>query len=179
MIVNEKGLVSAMKDSYKSTGYSVAFGSGQVFLSGLNWSVWCEEDELPRKALGLIAEHLGKLPKSGQAYSISKAMGIQSQMFDEMVGGEREIADKVHCGSRCTVTGLTINGYDAWQNAEGGILLARPEKEEMWVPASLCMASDKWMGIRDENSAVYITLEEVPYTIAAKLAYLEKFRWTA
>lgn len=86
--------------------------------------------------------------------------------------------ERVVRGSRCTVTGLTINGMDVWQNENGSILLAHPDKEEMWVPASLCMASDKWMGIRDENSAVYITLEEVPYTIAAKLAYLEKFRWT-
>lgn len=178
MIVNEKALVSAMKDSYKGGGYSVAFGSGQVFISGHSWSVWCAEDELPRKVLGMIAEHLGKIPKAGQAYRICKAMGIQSQLFDEMVGGEQEIADKVHCGSRCTVTGLTINGMDVWQNENGSILLAHPDKEEMWAPASLCMASDKWMGIWDENSAVYITLEEVPYTIGAKLAYLEKFRWT-
>ena len=63
MIVNEKALVSAMKDSYKGGGYSVAFGSGQVFVSGNSWSVWCAEDELPRKVLGMIAEHLGKIDK--------------------------------------------------------------------------------------------------------------------
>lgn len=178
MIVNEKALVSAMKDSYKGGGYSVAFGGGTVRLAGHCWSVRCDEDELPRKVLGLIAEHLGKIPKDGTAFRISKALGIQQQLFEEMVNGEEAIEVAACQGRRCTVTGLTVNGQDLWQAEDGGVMLADPDKEEMWVPASLCMASDKWMGIRDENSAVYITLEEVPYTIAAKLAYLEKFRWT-
>ena len=179
MIVNEKSLVAAMKDSYKGTGYSVAIGEGVVHLADHSWSVRCTEDDLPRKALGLIAEHLGKIPKEGTAFRISKAMGIQQQIFEEMVGGEEIIERGCACGDRCVVTGLTINGLDLWQGENGGIVLASPEREEMWVPASLCMASDKWMGIRDESSAVYIMLEEVPHTIKTKLAYLEKFRWTA
>ena len=112
MIVNEKGLVAAMKDSYKGAGYSVAFGEGRVRLAGHDWSVWCRRDVLPRKALGLIAEHLGKLPKDETAFRISKAMGAQQQLYEEMVGTEEITENRVRLGSRCTVTGLTLAGYD-------------------------------------------------------------------
>lgn len=68
MVVDEKGLISAMKDAYKTTGYKVAVdaseGSIDYIIDGLSWAVVIEKGSLPAKVFGLIAEHIRFIGKN-------------------------------------------------------------------------------------------------------------------
>ena len=61
MVINEKALVRAMKAAYKGDGYVVGCQEDELFVEGAMWKVVAELENFPRKALGLIAEHLGKI----------------------------------------------------------------------------------------------------------------------
>lgn len=76
MIVNEKGLVKAMKEAYRYGGYKVAAigmeSNPYLMINNGFWAVEIELENMPRKALGLIAEHVGKIPAIGEAYQVKK-----------------------------------------------------------------------------------------------------------
>ena len=76
MVINEQGLLRAMKEAYKADGYEIecmAIGNMiEIHLETSRWYVNCEIKNLPRKVLGLIAEHLGELPSPGQCFQVKK-----------------------------------------------------------------------------------------------------------
>lgn len=76
MVVSEKGLLRAMKDAYKADGYTVAVDDGggieDLILHTQAWTVTIEKNEVPGKILGLITEHLRKLPQPGEAFRVKK-----------------------------------------------------------------------------------------------------------
>ena len=65
MVINEKALVKAMKAAYKGDGYVVGCQGNSLFLETRMWKVVAELENFPRKALGLIAEHMGQIPTDG------------------------------------------------------------------------------------------------------------------
>lgn len=76
MVINEQGLLRAMKEAYKADGYEIeciVIGNmTEIHLETSRWYVNCEIKNLPRKVLGLIAEHLGELPSPGQCFQVKK-----------------------------------------------------------------------------------------------------------
>lgn len=72
MVVSEKGLLRAIKDAYKADGYTVAVddsgGVEDLILHTPLWTVVIQKDEVPGKILGIITEHLRKLPGPGEAF---------------------------------------------------------------------------------------------------------------
>lgn len=61
-MLNEKGLAEAMKAAYRGGGYTVAESQGKIMINTEYVAVRYETKQLPRKCLGLIAEHIGELP---------------------------------------------------------------------------------------------------------------------
>ena len=66
-IIQEKGLVRAIKDAYRHGGYNVLNLDGDVVIYAEGWCVRCPWNKLPRKALATIVEHLGMIPENGEA----------------------------------------------------------------------------------------------------------------
>lgn len=85
MVINEKGLIRAMKEAYKGAGYKVAAddsgGIEEIMIGYPGWVVVIEKKNIPRKVLGLIAEHVGAIPEPGQAYQVSKKQ-TQTEIFE-------------------------------------------------------------------------------------------------
>ena len=71
-IIQEKGLVRAIKDAYRHGGYNVLNLDGDVVIYTEEWCVRCPWNKLPRKALATIVEHLGMIPENGEAVNIEK-----------------------------------------------------------------------------------------------------------
>lgn len=72
MIISENGLVKAMKESYKTDGYTVTNISGAVAIWTDHWCIKCIQRNLPRKALAQIVEHAGELPEPDTAMYLRK-----------------------------------------------------------------------------------------------------------
>uniref|UniRef100_UPI0026F229E2 hypothetical protein n=1 Tax=Desulfovibrio piger TaxID=901 RepID=UPI0026F229E2 len=62
MIINEKGLVKALKSAYKRGGYTISNDGQNVALYTEGWYLRAAWDKFPRKALATIVEHMGTLP---------------------------------------------------------------------------------------------------------------------
>lgn len=73
MLLNEAGLVRAIKKAYKSGGYTVSNQGGKVAIYTQMWYVQTRREALPRKALAAIVEHMGMIPGETPIYIIKDA----------------------------------------------------------------------------------------------------------
>ncbi len=123
MVINEKGLLSAMKAAAGKggPGYRVAGiemnGRAYLLIFTGYWMAAVEKNNAPRKALGLIAEHVGRIPETGEAYRVKKEE-TQDMIFGAAVKPIMDILRKVE--DRCTlprvqITRLTWEGQEIWQ----------------------------------------------------------------
>lgn len=96
MIIEEKGLVKAIKAAYRHSGYTVLNQGGEVTIYTEGWFVRCLWTKLPRKALAIIVEHMGMIPDDDVAgWMGGEAAGMASyvpvtfrgyQLFQEVNG---------------------------------------------------------------------------------------------
>ena len=119
MIIEEKGLVKAIKAAYRHSGYTVLNQGGEVTIYTEGWFVRCLWTKLPRKALAIIVEHMGMIPELGAPVSVLKGEDPQQVMeeiartdLDGWCTGER--SDDV------TMVPVIMQGYQIFQTAGGG-----------------------------------------------------------
>lgn len=133
MIINEKGLLKAMKEAYKGGGYTVAamqeyetVAEKLVIHTGY-FLVSVERKHCPNAILGMIVQHSGLLPRVGEAYRISKGI-TQTVVFGtvESLVEDCRIMREADMGWLLQ-TKLTMNGWEVWQEVTSlRILLLDP-----------------------------------------------------
>ena len=138
MVINESGLLAAMKDSYKCGGYHVALTvvhNKKCYLIagyGYGWAAVIRQHKMPRKVLGLLAEHIGRLPEEGDAFLLRKDNDAQDEMLHVAIN---PIGDKLKAAGKSYVairrSRLTWDGDNVWQTAEKEVALIRPDLEKM------------------------------------------------
>lgn len=118
VIIEEKGLVKAIKIAYRHGGYTVLNQGGEVTIYTEGWFVRCLWPKLPRKALATIVEHMGMIPDDGEAVAIEKdnqpqaiMAGIVSDDVDGWMGGE--------VASMASYVPVTFRGYQLFQEVSG------------------------------------------------------------
>lgn len=118
VIIEEKGLVKAIKAAYQHSGYTVLNQGGEVTIYTEGWFVRCLWTKLPRKALAIIAEHMGMIPDDGEAMAIEKddqpqavMAGIVSDDVAGWMGGE--------AASMASYVPVTFRGYQLFQEVNG------------------------------------------------------------
>lgn len=145
MIVNESGLLAAMKASYKAGGYHVAVGT--VFAKkcyviagyGYGWAVVIRQTKMPRKVLGLLAEHIGRLPDNEEAFLCRKDNDAQDEIFDVAAMPVLNMLGEAQSTNLPTVrkTRLVWDGADVWQltdcRSESDAILMRPDLEKIVI----------------------------------------------
>lgn len=126
MVINEKALVSRMKEAYGTYGYTVAVENDRMYLSNGFWLAEIDVDDVPDKILGMFGEHIRDVPKEGDAYKVTKgkdgaivqkrileeAMGVVTQMYEHRAKAYEDILPVVMCR-----TNLTYDGCRVWQAA--------------------------------------------------------------
>ena len=117
-IIQEKGLVRAIKGAYRHGGYNVLNLDGDVVVYTEEWCVRCPWNKLPRKALATIVEHLGMIPENGEAVNIEKdgqpqaiMAGVATEDVDGWMGGE--------VASMASYVPVTFRGYQLFQEVSG------------------------------------------------------------
>jgi hypothetical protein len=88
MIVNEKGLLKAMKSAAKG-GYKVFADEHSVTLFHWNWYVHIKRENLPRSVLALLVEHIGFIPSEGDCLQVfsTASQAVMRDTMDEEVRG--------------------------------------------------------------------------------------------
>lgn len=125
MVINEKGLLHAMKRAFKEDGYVIARHNDDIVLSTSQWKVVCAAKNFPRKALGMIAEHLGSIPAEGEAFQVkdketqTKLMEVAMESFRGMT--PEDAAKK----SAVAKTQIICGGKFVWQE--------KVERDVYWV----------------------------------------------
>lgn len=63
MLINEGGLIRAIKRAYKAGGYTVLNTGNDVAIYTDRWFAMANRALLPRKVLATIVEHMGMIPE--------------------------------------------------------------------------------------------------------------------
>ena len=119
MLINEAGLVRAIKRAYKHGGYVVANLGDAVAIYTENWYIQANRALFSRKALATIVEHMGMIPEKNVPTSIVKdedpQLVLKEVAADDMnrwCGGER--------GEEVTLVPVIMQGYQIFQPPGGG-----------------------------------------------------------
>lgn len=146
-MINERALVKLMKEAWKASGYSVAeFDSGTVrryIITGRGWLVACDAPLLPRKALGMIAEHVGAMLRD-EALRVRKDEEPQRVMPDAIIGAFCDFYGQRGVGMHRTR--LTMDRLEVWQDEKGELLLIDPEV------SSLAFITNDWTAVRSGDA---------------------------
>lgn len=190
MVISEKGLLHAMKDAYKADGYTVAVddsGGGEdlVLLTPI-WTVVIQKNEVPGKILGLITEHLRKLPKPGEAYRVKKKE-TQTEIYNMVMGTVEDFRTEEKKRQNIRRTNLTMDSFRLWQAAETKtVVKVFPDYEDILrlesfgVMTGIRLVGEDVLLADDMVSRAYIRCARPKEASQLEqLAHLEKFQWTA
>jgi hypothetical protein len=181
MVVSEKALVARMKEAYKTGGYTVAVNNFRHIIIGGTWAVEIDSKNLPRDVIGLLAVHMGYLPKSGTAYKITKTKGdpyVQDMIYeDAMALVEAMEGPTVAMG--VIKTSLTLEGCNVWQQDIGtAVHQIRPDLEELFRKAEdVRLAGNTFQCVGEISRVWVLGVWEDPED--AKMRCLSGIRWTA
>lgn len=145
MVVSESGILAAMRDAFKGAGYKVANddsgGTEQIMIGAPGWVVVMEKKNIPRKVLGLIAEHVGDIPEPGQAYQVSKKQ-TQTEVFSMsmqlLTGMKNEEKER----RLCKKTSVVLDGFPLWQRDKDLKMVRVPAERERIM---LSTGRDIWL----------------------------------
>lgn len=186
MIINEKGLIKIMKEAHKSYGYSVAatddaIGVESIIIITEKCAVICDKKKMHRKVLGLIVEHMGELPQSGEAYQVRKNEP-QTEIFDSATQHLKEIHSENKPLKLVKRTDLTLGGYRLWQRKEDlQMFKLDPVLEDVLDLAHGIqrVVGDDVLMMEDKESRAYVYFEKQDKTGSAWLDHLSKMQWVA
>lgn len=184
MIIDEKALCRRMKEAYKGGGYSVAATERNVMITDGTFFAEVYARNMPRKALGLIAEHVGAIPGAGEAYFCKKGV-CQTEIFEtsKAVGAMRELEQllaPMGGQNQARPTRLTLNGLNVWQNTTSmEILLMAPELEETakYNPAFPVDVVGNAMYFKGDVSRLLIVKTMVNTDSKIQVEHLEGMQW--
>lgn len=185
MVVNEKGLIRAMKEAYKVTGYDVAVEEAgtveNLIVSAPNWAVVMERKSVPPKVRGLIAEHLPEFPKVGEAYCVKKGEP-QLELYDAAMVYIRNVGAGEKSYKIIRRTNLTLGGYPLWQRKDDlRMFEINPDHEDIMSlgKGTLRIVGDTHLLLDDLESRVYISLYKPDEHEQNRLDHLSKVEWAA
>ena len=172
-----------MKAAYKSLGYHVAaigdaISVTHIIITGNRWGVMMEKKSVPRKVLGLLAEHIGDIPEVDEGYKVRKG-DIQTEIHENAVQtfkGCHDMGEEMCAVKR---TGLTLNGYQLWQSVKDLRVMEVDPKLEDIAFINLDEArlvGEQMLMAEDLESRAYITVEKRDRP-SERLAHLSKHQW--
>lgn len=117
MLLNETGLVRAIKRAYRNGGYTVSNQEGNVSVYTEDWYIQARRGALPRKVLGTIAEHMGMIPDETAPVFVS--WDTEAQVVIAEIAGE----DLIHWrsgkrGAGAEMVPVIMRGLQVFQTAD-------------------------------------------------------------
>lgn len=186
MVINEKALVSRMKEAYSTYDYTVAVEDDRMYLTNGFWLAEIDVDNVPDKILGMFGEHIRDVPKNGDAYKVTRGKDgaiVQKRILDEAMGvvkqmyAERAEAFKDTQPVVMRKTNLTYDGCRVWQ-AENvrDIYLIDPRYAAMIEKTKDVCKVGGGIYVEDDDSKLWV-LRVSKDSDKRYLEHMEKISW--
>lgn len=186
MVINEKSLVTRMKEAYKTYGYTVAVDEEMMYISNGFWLVGIAPDQVPGEILGMFGEHIRDIPKCGDAYKVTKAKDgpiVQHRILEDalkVVGTMHAKRDEAWDDIPLVMmrrTNLTYEGMQVWQALPGlDVYLIDPRYASMIRNIKDVSRVGNGIYIQDELSELWVLRVMKPEDDKF-LKHLEKIAW--
>ena len=134
-MIDERSLLAAIKDAWRTGGYSVVGNGGELVLQGSGWLAVLPRGIVPRKVLALLVEHLGEIPE-GAAWKVYKKQAAQAQMVDmalEAVDTIRRELESEPNPREAHRTAMTWKNWEVWQTEDLKVATFDPSLVAMGV----------------------------------------------
>lgn len=181
MLINESGLVRALKRAYKQSGYTMVNREDCVVIYGATWYIELNHAMLPRKALATIVEHMGLIPGLNRPTHIIKGeeaqLTMQEVADDDIavwLGGEH--------GGEVTIVPVVMQGYQIFQAPGGGVCWGVPlSRLSIMEPGVVANAAAEIQGgcLRWENDGELVITEAVRKSTSGWAKEWERAVWKA
>lgn len=163
MVINEKALVSRMKEAYKTYGYTVMVEEDMVYLTNGFWLAGMDIDQVPSAVMGMFGEHIRDIPCSGQAYKVTKDKDgaiVQKRILEEAMGVVRQMLERRGNASpdiQMRKTNLTYDGAQVWQAEIGrDVFLIDPRYAVMIDKQQKAFRVGEGIYAEDEESVLWV-----------------------
>lgn len=186
MILNDTAVCTAMKAALKTGGYTalgmVLEDGAWIGVKGSGWMVLAETGNMPRKILGLIVEHAGGIPRTGQAWWVAKPRKGDIQRQDVMIGvieeEVKDLLDRKWADGSVARMPLTLDGYGLWQDkTDLSIKKVRPAVEELALWFGKDAYSGGWLAKAGQTSWCFVLKEPDDESHAVWMKHLSQMSW--
>lgn len=182
MVISEKGLCAAMNAAFKkkNTGYKVAArlsekGVEEIVLSAPGWTAIITRENAPRKVLALIVEHMGDLPKEGEAFQVQDKKA-QAEILSMAVPEQGTPV----AGATVKRTQLNYNGYQIWQRTDDRSVYMMPSQHEGMLDSynrQVCLTEKGMFCAKGVASQLYVQPLKAQQNELLALHHLAKLQW--
>ena len=118
MLINEAGVVRAIKRAYKGGGYTVNSQGGVMAIYTQSWYIQARREVMPRKVLATIVEHAGMIPGDKEPTNIMKDLNPQL-VIPETAAEEMNAWRVGERGDDVDLVPVIMQGFQIFQTAEG------------------------------------------------------------
>ena len=118
MLINEAGVVRAIKRAYKGGGYTVNSQGGVMAIYTQSWYIQARREVMPRKVLATIVEHAGMIPGDKEPTNIMKDLNPQL-VIPETAAEEMSAWRVGERGDDVDLVPVIMQGFQIFQTAEG------------------------------------------------------------
>ena len=118
MLINEAGVVRAIKRAYKGGGYTVNVQDGIMSIYTKNWYIQARREVMPRKVLAAIVEHAGMIPGENEPTHIMKDLDPQL-VIPETAAEEMDAWRVGERGDDVDMVPVIMQGFQIFQTVEG------------------------------------------------------------
>ena len=182
MVVNEAGLCAAMKRAYKESGYKIAAvtadGTTKMMIAATGWCVVIRKSQMPRKVMGLIVEHVGDIPREGEAYQVQKKQvqteihGVTTKILENLRDPELE-RRQVKPTSLCWGRYILLQRLDDLE-----IVKVDPDTASiMGRSPQIDMLGDTIVTASGLVSDVYIDIVKTSHEEQTRMEHLSRIQW--
>ena len=186
MVINEKALVSRMKEAYRTYGYAVCVDEDTVYLTNGFWLAAMDIDQVPSEIMGMFGEHIRDIPRSGDAYKVTKDKDgpvVQTRILEDAMGAVRQMETNRHEAFVDAVpvqmrkTNLIYDGCHAWQAETGrDIFLIDPRYAVLIEKKQKVFRVGEGIYAEDDDSQLWV-LRVAKESDKAYLEHMEKISW--
>lgn len=173
-MINERALLTALKNEWKGTGYTVGRTRDWLLLGGREWTLRCTMQVLPRKVLALLVEHLGEIPQGGDCWTVSKSAGSQTAILQVT---DKAFLDTLDARAGVAAqTRLTFGGWRVWQETQSLKVLLMDEELTSIVVLPQGGEAESWGDglIKDAGPDVLVVTSK---GMPPEAEYLQAVQW--
>lgn len=176
-MIYEKGLIKAMKDEYRTRGYSVADdGNGRLWIVADTWFAGIWKQNVSNDVKSVIVLHFGRMPEENGAMNVHKGEDPNAELMDNVLAVPDMLITADPEG-KFRVTPVRLGDRVMFQDDLFNVRLARETDVLPMRFINLAMLANGWLTQEDGESFIGALSCHGFEDEAGKVALLEQMDW--